>query len=58
MLINRVGRRLANLGFPPNGDIYEEPSTTVDLAVNFRPWPNWRGGQVPAWRVVNRDPWC
>ncbi len=42
MLINRVGRRLANLGFPPNGDIYDEPTTTVDLALNYRPWEQWR----------------
>ncbi len=42
MLVNRVGRRLANLGFPPNGDIYDEPTTTVDLALNYRPWEMWR----------------
>ena len=32
----------ANLGYPPAGDIYEEPSTTVDAAVNFRPRAGWR----------------
>jgi len=42
LLGHRVGRRLANLGFPPNGDIYDEPTTTVDLALNFRPWHQWR----------------
>lgn len=42
-LVNSTGRRLMNLGY--GGivpDIYDDPSTTFDLAVNYRPMPQWR----------------
>ena len=41
LLVNRVGRRLINLGYPPNGDIYDAPSTTVDAAIQWRPREGW-----------------
>ncbi len=42
LLVNRVGRRLINLGYPPIGDIYDEPSTSVDAAFNWRAFERWR----------------
>lgn len=42
LLVNRVGRRLINLGYPPIGDIYDDASTTVDMAFNYRPLERWR----------------
>jgi len=42
VLVNRVGERLINLGYPPNGDIYDDASTTVDMAFNYRPFERWR----------------
>jgi TonB-dependent receptor len=42
-LVNSTGRRLINLGYAGNvPDIYDDPVTTLDLSVNFRPLPNWR----------------
>jgi TonB-dependent receptor len=42
LLVHRVGGRLINLGYPPNGDIYDDASTNVDLAVHYRPFERWR----------------
>jgi outer membrane receptor protein involved in Fe transport len=42
LFVNRVGRRLINLGYPPNGDIYDDPSTLVDASVQWRPADRWR----------------
>ena len=42
LLVGYVGRRMINLGYPPNGDIFDRPSTTVDVALNWRPLERWR----------------
>ncbi len=43
MLVNSTGRRLANLGYAGIvPDIYDDPITTLDLSVNYRPFTHWR----------------
>lgn len=42
LLVNQVGRRLVNLGYPPNGDIYDRPSTVVDAVLHWRPLERWK----------------
>ncbi len=40
VLMNAVGRRLEALGLYGRPDIYEQPTTTLDAAATWRPWPS------------------
>ena len=42
LLVNSVGRRLVNIAVAEANDIYDDPSTTLDMTFNVQPHPNWR----------------
>jgi TonB-dependent receptor len=42
VLLNAVGRRLINIAVAEAHDIYDDPTTTLDLTFDYRPLSNWR----------------